>query len=150
MNLIDWIMSWSRPRPKPTPAPIPPIPMDDEVPTARVVILINEFRGEHNLRPLVVHSDLIRSAMSHAADMSAHGELTHVGSDDSMSEERIHRAGYRARRTGECIAWGQTAEAVVNKWVHHPPHREVLLEHYRHIGVGRSDGYWVVDLASPA
>lgn len=58
---------------------------------------------------------------------------------------RIRRAGVRARRIGENLAWGvgalAGAHAIVNLWLGSPEHRANLLRPgYRTVGVGERVG----------
>jgi len=58
---------------------------------------------------------------------------------------RIRRAGVRARRVGENLAWGvgalAEAHSIVNVWLASPEHRANLLRPgYRTVGVGERKG----------
>jgi uncharacterized protein YkwD len=58
---------------------------------------------------------------------------------------RIRRAGVRARRVGENLAWGvgtyAEAHSIVNTWLNSPEHRANLLRAgYRTVGVGERKG----------
>lgn len=150
MNFFDWLRSLFKP--KPNPPPIPPIDPGPGTgtPTGKVVMHVNQLRQSRGLPPVAVHQDLTRAAAKHSADMAVHNSLSHRGSDGSMPKGRILDEGYEPSASGECVAQGQaTAEQVVNDWATDPPHREILLGSYRHIGVGRSGTYWTADFASP-
>ena len=66
-------------------------------------------------------------------------------------------AGYALpRAVGEVVAAGEpTPAGVVERWMHSPRHRAILMDAYRHLGVGcglsPATGvlYWTVDLGRP-
>ena len=69
---------------------------------------------------------------------------THTFSHGAFAA-RIRRAGVRARRVGENLAWGvgayAEAHAIVNVWLQSPEHRANLLRPgYRTVGVGERTG----------
>jgi uncharacterized protein YkwD len=73
--------------------------------------------------PLTLSRVLTEAASLHARDMAQHGSLDHRGSDGSQPDERVSRAGYRWRATGENIASGlRDAEGVVAGWLDSPGH----------------------------
>jgi uncharacterized protein YkwD len=72
---------------------------------------------------------LAAAAAVHSLDMAEHGTASHRGSDGSDSGERITRAGYAWRGSGENVAAGQpTAEDVVEAWLDSPGHCATLME----------------------
>ena len=82
----------------------------------------------------------------------------HRGSDGSQPKERVLRAGYESRLTGENIAFGpESAEEVVAGWLASPGHCANIMDaRFADIGVGLSIGhkrgqiYWVQDFGAPA
>ncbi|MGQ0384356.1 MAG: CAP domain-containing protein [Gammaproteobacteria bacterium] len=98
----------------------------------RVLELVNQARsrprrcGRKELDaapPLVPSEALRRAALAHATDMAARNVLNHAGHDGTTPGERVARAGYRWRFTGENIAAGQpTPERVVADWLESPRH----------------------------
>ena len=59
----------------------------------------------------------------HAADMARYNYFSHSGRDGSDPAQRVERAGYRYRSTGENIAAGQlNPEDAVAGWIKSPPH----------------------------
>jgi uncharacterized protein YkwD len=71
---------------------------------------------------------LNEAALRHARDMAERGSLGHQGSDGSQSGDRITRAGYRWRGSGENVAAGQRdADAVVAAWLDSPDHCATLM-----------------------
>ena len=104
----------------------------------RVFELVNEARGEARkcgraehgaAAPLTLSSTLTAAASLHSLDMAERGKASHEGSDGSDSGERITRAGYVWRGSGENVAAGQrSAEEVVAAWLDSPGHCATLME----------------------
>ncbi|MSP12133.1 MAG: CAP domain-containing protein [Chloroflexi bacterium] len=120
----------------------------------RVFILINQYRVNNNLPPLVLNSRLANAAQIHSDDMATTNDVSHTGSDGSSPWDRIHHAGYSILNAGEVVAAGQSSpEEVVNAWINSLPHRHILLGNYRDIGIGHTYNptgphrdYWTADL----
>jgi uncharacterized protein YkwD len=133
---------------------------------ARVVGLVNAARS-HGRRcgserfaaapPLAMSRDLNDAAAGHARDMVRRKFFDHRGSDGSQPRDRVQRAGYRSRLTGENIALGpESAEEVVAGWLKSPGHCENIMEpRFQDIGVGLAVGrkrgqiYWVQTFGAP-
>jgi uncharacterized protein YkwD len=133
---------------------------------ARVVDLVNEARG-HGRRcgterfaaapPLDDSRDLDDAATAHARDMARRRFFDHRGSNGSQPKDRVLRAGYRPRLTGENIAYGpESAEEVVAGWLASPGHCANIMDpRFEHIGVAFSTGrkrgqiYWVQTFGAP-
>jgi uncharacterized protein YkwD len=109
-------------------------------------------RRKAGCAPLATDSALQRAAQAHSADLAAHGDLSHVGSDGSTFVDRIRAAGFRGTMLAETVASGPwTARAVVKSWMSSPPNRAVLLDcRLTAVGVGQASGitgpYWTADL----
>jgi uncharacterized protein YkwD len=74
-------------------------------------------------RPLRWNEVLADASRLHAEDMARHNYFSHSGRDGSDPAQRVERAGYRYRTTGENIAGGQmNPEDVVAGWIKSPPH----------------------------
>jgi uncharacterized protein YkwD len=134
---------------------------------ARVVHLVNVARGKGrrcgNERfaaapPLGVSRKLNEAAAGHARDMARRKFFEHQGSDGSQPKDRVLRAGYRPRLTGENIAYGpDSAEEVVAGWLASPGHcANIMDSRFREIGVGVATGrkrghiYWVQTFGAPS
>jgi uncharacterized protein YkwD len=133
---------------------------------ARVVALVNAARS-HGRRcgrerfpaapPLRVSRQLDDAAGGHARDMARRKYFEHRGSDGSEPRDRVRRAGYQSRLTGENIALGpESAEEVVAGWLDSPGHcANIMDSRFEEIGVGLATGrgrgqvYWVQNFASP-
>ena len=133
---------------------------------ARVISLVNEARS-HSRRcgserfpaaaPLGASERLDDAAAAHARDMARRKFFEHEGSNGSQPRDRVRRAGYQSRLTGENIALGpESAEEVVAGWLASPGHCANIMDaRFREIGVGLSVGkkrgqiYWVQNFGTP-
>ena len=148
------------------PLPKPPV-LEPAAQAARVLELVNAARAQARqcgrrafapapaLKPSAV---LASAAAAHARDMAEHTELTHTGSDGSKPADRITRAGYEWRGSGENVAAGQQdADAVVAAWLESPGHCANIMEpNFTEMGVafvqvpGANPGiYWAQSFATP-
>jgi uncharacterized protein YkwD len=74
-------------------------------------------------RPLRWNDTLAAASRLHAADMARNNYFSHSGRDGSNPAQRVARAGYSYRATGENIAAGQMKpEDAVAGWIKSPPH----------------------------
>ncbi|MGJ5752466.1 uncharacterized protein YkwD [Streptomyces puniciscabiei] len=132
--------------PKPTPTPTA------SGAVARVVQLVNAERAKVGCHPLTVNPALTKAAQAHSADMAAHQNMSHTGSDGSSPGDRITRAGYSWSAYGENVAYGYaTPEQVMNGWMNSPGHRANILNcSYKEIGVGLAQpgSYWTQDFGT--
>jgi uncharacterized protein YkwD len=133
---------------------------------ARVVELVNVARS-HGRKcgrerfdaapPLSVSRDLNEAAADHARDMARRKYFEHEGRDGSQPKDRVQRAGYKSRLTGENIALGpESAEEVVKGWLDSPGHCANIMDaRFQDIGVGVATGrgrgqiYWVQNFGAP-
>ena len=133
---------------------------------ARVVELVNTARS-HSRRcgsmrfaaapPLSVSRKLNDAAAGHARDMARRKFFDHRGADGSQPKDRVMRAGYRPRLTGENIAFGpESAEEAVAGWLASPGHcANIMDSRFQHIGFGLATGrgrgriYWVQNFGAP-
>jgi uncharacterized protein YkwD len=143
------------------------VPRDsrDEV-RERVVELVNAARSKPRkcgserfaaAPPLHASRKLDDAAAGHARDMLRRKYFEHRGSDGSQPKDRVRRAGYESRLTGENIALGpESAEEVVAGWLDSPGHCANIMEpRFQDIGVGLAIGkkrgqvYWVQNFGAP-
>jgi uncharacterized protein YkwD len=140
---------------------------DPEAIAARVLELVNEARREARTcgrdryepaGPLTLAPALTSAALIHSADMAARGSLDHRGADGTNAGERITRAGYLWRASGENIAAGQVdANAAVAAWLASPGHCATLMgSHFTETGIGFALAptknpaiYWTQVFAAP-
>ncbi|MFF9088529.1 CAP domain-containing protein [Streptomyces sp. NPDC014991] len=120
--------------------------------TAEIVRLVNAERAKAGCRALTPDSALTRAAQAHSADMAAHQNMSHTGSDGSAPGDRITGAGYAWSSYGENVAYGySTAEQVMAGWMSSPGHRANILNcSFQEIGVGLAQpgSYWTQDFAT--
>jgi uncharacterized protein YkwD len=133
---------------------------------ARVVALVNEARSHSRkcgsqrfsaAAPLYASRSLDEAASDHARDMARKKYFEHRARDGSEPRDRVQRAGYRSRLTGENIAFGPvSAEEVVAGWLKSPGHCENIMDpRFEDIGVGVATGrkrghiYWVQNFGAP-
>ncbi len=98
----------------------------------RVLELVNQARTARRhcgnslfnaARPLRWNDALAAAALLHAEDMAQHNYFGHTGRDGSDPAQRVERAGYNYRSTGENIAAGQSnPEDAVASWIKSPEH----------------------------
>jgi uncharacterized protein YkwD len=134
---------------------------------ARVVELVNAARSKGRrcgstrfaaAPPLTASRDLNEAAKNHASDMARKNYFDHRGRDGSQPKDRVLRAGYQPRLTGENIALGpESAEEAVAGWLASPGHCENIMDpRFRDIGVGVATGrgrgriYWVQNFGATA
>jgi uncharacterized protein YkwD len=149
-------------------APRPKAPVLEPPAVAeRVLVLVNAARatprkcGRERFAaapPLKLSAKLVAAASAHARDMARRTRLGHDGSDGSQSSDRMTRAGYRWRLSGENVAAGQRdADAVVTDWLASPGHcANLMTPAFRDMGVAfalapgaNPDIYWAQEFGAP-
>lgn len=119
-----------------------------------VVTLLNTERARRGLAPYADQPQVAAAAQAHSADMAAHRNMSHTGSDGSNAGDRLTANGFTWRAWGENIAAGQpTAQDVVTAWINSTGHRPQMLGSYSYVGVGvaaAADGtlYWTLVVAT--
>lgn len=98
----------------------------------RVLDLVNHARATprycgntkfNSARPVHWNDLLADASRLHSEDMARYNYLSHSGRDGSKPAQRVERAGYRYRITGENLAGGQTQpEDAVAGWIKSPKH----------------------------
>lgn len=114
--------------------------------------LLNAERSRAGLS-LVTRSDgLVAAAITHAEDMSAAGNFSHVGTGGFSVGDRVKAQGYSYCLVAENIAQGQTnAAEAIDSWMKSAGHRNRILNPAtREFGMASAPGsYWVLVLAQP-
>jgi uncharacterized protein YkwD len=109
-------------------------------------------------RPVRWNDSLAEASRLHADDMARYNYFSHSGRDGSNPWDRIERAGYRWRSSGENIAAGQrNAEEAVAGWINSPGHCANLMDPgFTEMGAAvavnsRSEMgmYWAQEFATP-
>lgn len=98
----------------------------------RVLDLVNQARATRRYcgntafnaaRPVRWNDSLAEASRLHSEDMARYNYFSHSGRDGSDPAQRVERAGYRYRTTGENIAGGQMKpEDAVAGWIKSPEH----------------------------
>jgi uncharacterized protein YkwD len=118
-------------------------------PAAETLRLLNAERAKVHAVALRSNAKLARAARAHSRDMVSHGYFSHNSRSGAKFNARIAHAGWmrgRSRwRVGENLAWGPGCAAgppaIVNAWMHSPPHRKILLDGaFRSVGIGVVSG----------
>jgi uncharacterized protein YkwD len=111
----------------------PSVGMSAQAAAQRVLDLVNQARATarscgnrafNAARPVRWNGALAEASRLHAEDMARHDYFSHRGRDGSEPAQRVERAGYRYRATGENIAAGtqMTPENAVAGWIRSPGH----------------------------
>jgi uncharacterized protein YkwD len=98
----------------------------------RVLDLVNQARATRRYcgnrafnaaQPVRWNDSLAEASRLHSEDMARYNYFSHSGRDGSDPAQRVERAGYRYRTTGENIAGGQLKpEDAVAGWIKSPEH----------------------------
>lgn len=133
----------------------------------RMLALVNEARAQprrcggksFGTAPPLRWSEPLKTAASvHAADMALNNYFSHIARDGSTPMQRITRAGYRYRMSGENIAAGPLSpEEAVAGWIKSAPHCEAMMNGlYSEMGVAVAvnassamGAYWVQVFCAP-
>lgn len=145
----------------------PAVRMSEDAAGHRVLELVNRARASartcgdrrfNAAKPLRWNDTLARAALQHAEDMARNNYFSHDGRDGSTPAQRVTRAGYAYRATGENIAAGQMdPETVVAGWIKSPGHCANLMNgRFTEMGVAyavdkRSESgvYWAQEFGAP-
>ena len=127
----------------------------------RFLSLINEYREDNGLRPLILSDTLTVASEHHSKDMADYGFFAHNTEKSSYypagSEpwDRMEAEGYQYNTAkGENLAVGyESAEEAMKAWQESPSHNEAMLDgNYRVMGVARinvpgsvHNWYWTTD-----
>ncbi|MFE0583130.1 CAP domain-containing protein [Streptomyces sp. NPDC058892] len=119
---------------------------------AAVLALVNQERAAAGCPAVTLNAQLTKAAQDHSADMAAHSNMSHTGSDGSNPGTRITRAGYNWSTYGENVAYGySTPEKVMEGWMNSQGHRENILNcSFKEIGIGLAQpgNYWTQDFGT--
>jgi uncharacterized protein YkwD len=105
----------------------------------RMLDLVNQARATsrncgnrmfHAARPVRWSDSLAEASRLHAEDMARYNYFSHSGRDGSDPGQRVERAGYRFRSTGENIAAGghMRPEDAMAGWIKSPGHCANLMD----------------------
>jgi uncharacterized protein YkwD len=140
-------------------ATIPPPLISPPDYQASILCLLNAERHDRGLVALGGDAQLAQAAAGHSENMRHLSYFEHTDPDGTTFLQRITTTGYlqgtNTWLVGENLAWGSlllgTPRALVNAWMHSPPHRANVLEsRYRDVGIGAVSGSPNNPLASSA
>lgn len=141
--------------------------LDEDGIAARMLALVNRARAQPRecgstfypaAGPVRWNEVLARAARTHSEDMARNNYFAHNSPDGTEPADRVERAGYDYRSTGENIAAGQmTPEAAMESWIRSPAHCANLMgAEYTEMGVAMatnrqsSNGvYWTQVFGTP-
>lgn len=121
------------------------------------LVLINAFRAEHGLKPVMIDRDLVRAAELQVIAMASKDVLSHEVAGDFNA--RMNAAGFSRAAAAENVGAGhQTVENAIKSWIASPHHRDnMLMKDATRIGLvrgsapgNRYSSYWALELASNA
>src|SRR5688572_6659692 len=108
---------------------------------ATLVQLHNQERDRAGLPPLTMDTRLMQAAQIQAQYMAEHTRTTHAGPNGTTPAQRVKQQGYHYVQVAENVAGGaETPEAVLQGWMHSPPHRQNILGPFTDIGAARAIG----------
>lgn len=123
--------------------------------SAEGVVLINAFRAENGLKPVMIDRDLVRAAEHQVVAMASKDVLSHEVAGDFNT--RMNAAGFSRAAAAENVGAGhQTVENAIKSWIASPHHRDnMLMKDATRIGLvrgsapgNRYSSYWALELAS--
>ena len=110
----------------------PSVELSEQAAGQRVLELVDQARATprycgdrafNAARPVRWNDALAAASRLHAEDMARNNYFSHSGRDGSDPAQRVERAGYKYRSTGENIAAGQmNPEDAVAAWIKSPEH----------------------------
>ncbi len=111
-----------------------------------VVRLVNVYRSNAGLKPLLADAELSYIARLKSQDMCDKRYFSHTSPTYGSPFQMMKDFGVKYRSAGENIAMGQrTPSEVVTAWMNSPGHRaNILNSSFTHIGVGyvSAGNYW--------
>ncbi|HLX82026.1 MAG TPA: CAP domain-containing protein [Burkholderiales bacterium] len=110
----------------------PSVGVSEQSAGLRLLDLVNQVRAAPRYcgskefsaaRPVRWNEALAEASRQHSEEMAHDNYFSHAGSDGSQPSDRVERAGYRWRATGENIAAGQkSADDAMSAWIKSPAH----------------------------
>ena len=111
---------------------------------ARILRLVNDIRGHHDVRRLDLNVRLSRYAKRHSVAMANQKRLFHT----TNLQRRVRT--YKARTWGENVGVGGAVRSVVRAWKKSDAHRQNMLNRkFRKTGIGvvkRARRIWITQI----
>jgi uncharacterized protein YkwD len=113
-----------------------------EITVERVLELMNDYRAEHGIAPLVVDPRLSQAAEDRMRDMEEIGYWSHESPEGRSPFTWLHVRGYVYSTAAENLAAGfETAPLLVSSWMESPGHRaNIMGRDFEHCGIAIIDG----------
>ena len=108
---------------------------------AEMLVMINEERQKHGLKPLQADPEMLQVARAHSQDMFAKGYFAHDDPEGRDPFDRMKAANIRFETAGENLALAQTVEIAHVNLMNSPGHRaNILNPSFGRVGIGILDG----------
>jgi uncharacterized protein YkwD len=114
----------------------------NEITTANVLALMNEYRAEAGLGPLRAHARLDEAATDRMRHMEEEAYWDHTSPNGISPFVWLRVRAYDYQAAGENLASGfETARLLVSSWMESPGHRaNILSTMYEECGIAIIDG----------
>lgn len=119
-----------------------PADTSNEITTANVIALMNEYRVEKGLAPLSEEAHLVAAARDRMRHMEELGYWSHNAPDGMSPFVWIMARDYAYRAAAENLASGfETARLLVDSWMESPGHRaNIMTAEFQHCGIAIIEG----------
>jgi uncharacterized protein YkwD len=108
---------------------------------ADMLVLVNEERVKHGLKPVKADPEITVVARAHSRDMFARGYFSHYTLEGKDPFDRMRAGGISFRAAGENLALAQTLRMAHTGLMNSPGHRaNILSANYGRLGIGVLDG----------
>jgi uncharacterized protein YkwD/uncharacterized membrane protein required for colicin V production len=108
---------------------------------AAMLVLLNEERRKHGLRPLKADPQALETARAHSADMFARSYFSHITPDGRTPFDRMRHSGLRFMVAGENLALSKTVPLAHQGLMNSPGHRaNILRPAFGRVAIGVLDG----------
>jgi uncharacterized protein YkwD len=108
---------------------------------AAMLVMINEERRKHGLKPLQADPEMLQVARAHSQDMFAKGYFAHDDPEGRDPFDRMKAANIHFETAGENLALAQTVEIAHVNLMNSPGHRaNILNPSFGRVGIGILDG----------
>jgi uncharacterized protein YkwD len=123
-------------------APVASNVESNEINTANVIALMNEYRAEKGLPPLSENARLAQAAQDRMRHMEELGYWSHNAPDGMSPFVWLMARDYSYRAAAENLASGfETARLLVDAWMESPGHRDNIMgADFEHCGIAIIEG----------
>jgi uncharacterized protein YkwD len=120
----------------------------------QMLCAVNAERRKAGLKALGLDPNLTKAAVSHSQYQARTRKMSHTGQGGSSPSTRIKQSGFKARSSGENVAYGyKGVKEVMKTWMNSPGHRaNILGKDYTMFGSGVANAgstpYYTQDFGS--